>query len=219
MQIDQLLGREGLARDVRALVGVAANTWRADWPMLNGWLEAARSRKHDRAGVEETLLMCVLFCGFPRVITAWEHLEQVWPAATPPRGGALDGAEQAEAGRALFAAIYGKNDQPVRDMLRGYHEELHDFVLEAAYGRILTRPGLSAATREVIAVSVLAAQAQERQLAGHARGARRLGATRAELREAVFTALGGDPARADALVDVALGGDGSPPGGPASGTE
>ena len=213
MQIDQMLARDGLSGDVRALVGVAATCWRADWPAFTRWVEAARDREHARAGLEETLLMCVLFCGFPRVITAWEHFERAWPSPSPPQGGALEAPEQAAAGRALFAAVYGKNDAPVRDMLRGYHGELHDFVLEAAYGRILTRPGLDAVTREVVAVGVLAAQDQQRQLAGHARGAARLGATRAQLQEAVVTALEGDVARVEQLLDAALPVDRGPPDG------
>ena len=98
-------------------------------------------------------------------------------------------------------------------MLRGYHGELHDFVLEAAYGRILTRPGLDAVTREVVAVGVLAAQDQQRQLAGHARGAARLGATRAQLQEAVVTALEGDVARGEQLLDAALPVDRGPSDG------
>jgi len=197
MQIEAQLTRADLAPEVRTLVGVAAAIWRADWPRLSQWVAAARERRQSRAHLEETLLMCVLFCGFPRVITAWEHFASAWPTDAAPTGGALPPDRQLPAGRELFATIYGKNDAAVREMLRGYHEELHDFVLESAYGRILARPGLAAVHRELVAVGVLAAQGQKRQFAGHARGAQHLGATREELREVLVTAFEGDDGNVD----------------------
>jgi AhpD family alkylhydroperoxidase len=132
----------------------------------------------------------VLFCGFPRVVTAFEQLGQAWPVPEPPHGGGLPAGERTAAGHALFAAIYGKNDAPVRAMLRRCHGEFHDFVLEAAYGRILARPGLPPHTRELLAVAALAAQGQERQFVAHARGALGFGSTRDELREVLVTVFG-----------------------------
>jgi alkylhydroperoxidase/carboxymuconolactone decarboxylase family protein YurZ len=189
MSIEELLSRNGLPAADRLLVLSAVATWRADWPGLQQTAAAAMRRQRPRADLEETLLQAVLFCGFPRVVTAFEQLGAAWPAAVPPRGGALPLAEQQAAGAALFAGIYGRNERAVRTMLRNCHEEFHDFVLEAAYGRILTRPHLDARRRELIAVAVLAAQDQVRQFAGHARGALHFGATEAELREALFTAF------------------------------
>jgi alkylhydroperoxidase/carboxymuconolactone decarboxylase family protein YurZ len=46
---------------------------------------------------------------------------------------------------------------------------------------VLARAGLAAGRRELCAVAALAALGQERQLAAHARGALRLGATAAEV--------------------------------------
>jgi alkylhydroperoxidase/carboxymuconolactone decarboxylase family protein YurZ len=63
-------------------------------------------------------------------------------------------------------------------------------VLEQAYGRVLARDGLSAARREVLACAALTALGQDRQLASHARGAVRCGATPQEV-EAVLDALEG----------------------------
>lgn len=197
MDIQPLLARDGLPAQTRALVGAAAAVWRADWSKLTAWTDGARAHAAPRAELEETLLMCVLFCGFPRAITAWGVVDEAWPVQEPPTGGALPADEQAGAGSTLFTAIYGDNDAQVRAMLRGYHGELHDFVLEAAYGRILTRPALAAATRELVAVGVLAAQGQRRQFLGHARGAQHLGATREQLREVLWTALDADESQVD----------------------
>lgn len=197
MQPASLLERDGLAKDVRILIGAATTTWHADWHGLEAWVTAGRQQQLIRTALEETLLQCVLFCGFPRVITAFEHLDSAWPTDTAPSGGGLPEAEQMTAGNELFGAIYGKNDAAVRSLLKGFHQELHDFVLEAAYGRILTRPHLTGKTRELIAVAVLAAQGQKRQFAGHARGAMHLGATQEELYEALVTAFATTPAAVD----------------------
>ena len=55
------------------------------------------------------------------------------------------------------------------------------WIEEHAYGRVRARPGLPADRRELLAVAALAALGQERQLASHARGSLRVGASAAEL--------------------------------------
>ena len=50
-----------------------------------------------------------------------------------------------------------------------------------AYGEVLSRPGLSAARRELLAVAALVATGQDRQLASHSRGAVHCGASREEV--------------------------------------
>jgi 4-carboxymuconolactone decarboxylase len=66
-------------------------------------------------------------------------------------------------------------------MLERHHPDFARWIEEHAYGRVLARPGLSADRRELLSVAALAALGQERQLASHARGSLRCGATRAEL--------------------------------------
>lgn len=193
MSIDEMLARPGLAAEDRLLVAVAVAIWRADWEQLQRCAHAARPCGQERAEFEETLLQAVLFCGFPRVVTAFERLAEAWPAPQPPSGGGLPPAEQRAAGRALFAGIYGRNDAAVRTLLASCHGEFHDFVLEAAYGRILTRPRLAPLRRELLAVGLLAAQEQQRQFLAHARGALHFGATREQLREVLVTTFGEGP--------------------------
>jgi len=193
MSIDELLARPDLTPRLRLLVLALVAIWRGDWERLQQAVLTGRSSGVARTEFEETLLQSVLFCGFPRAVTAFETLATAWPADHPPSGGALPGAQQAAAGKELFAAIYGKNEAAVRAMLLGYHQDFHDFVLEVAYGRVLARPGLTGRERELLATGALAASDQLRQFAGHARGALRLGATKAELREVLVTVFGDTP--------------------------
>jgi 4-carboxymuconolactone decarboxylase len=195
MRSDEPAGAEPVPR-IHHLAVIGAAIWSADWPRLRAAAAAARADGTPRADVEETLLQGVLFCGFPRVVTAFEELQAAWPSDTPPRPGALPAGEQVEAGRALFAAIYGRNAASVAAMLQSFHPDFHAFVLEVAYGRVLSRPGLAARDRELIGAGVLAVQGQMRQFVAHARGALHLGATRAELRGVLGAALGADAAAA-----------------------
>jgi alkylhydroperoxidase/carboxymuconolactone decarboxylase family protein YurZ len=202
MSLDESLARPGLRPHLRLMVAAAVAIWRADWARLTECAAAARRMGQGRSELEETLLQAVLFCGFPRVVTAFEHLNAAWPVREPPSGGSLPAADQAAAAQALFAGVYGRNATAVDAMLRSCHADFHAFVLEVAYGRILARPALSAKDREVLAVGLLAAQDQVRQFAGHARGALHFGATKTELREALVTVLGEVPAVDDWLARI-----------------
>jgi len=193
MHLDELIARPGLPPRLRLLALAIVAVWRGDWDALQQAVRAGRGLAMQRADFEETLLQAVLFCGFPRAVTAFETLAAHWPAEHPPAGGALGAAEQAAAGQALFAAIYGRNEAAVRAMLLGHHRDFHDFVLEVAYGRVLSRPWLTGRERELLGTAALAASDQLRQFAGHARGALHLGATRQELREVLVTVFGEVP--------------------------
>ncbi len=188
--LDSLLRREGLAPKTRLLALGLVAIWRGDWPRLRAAAKAGQDGAVPRAAFEEMLLQAVLFCGFPRVVTAFEHLGQQWPAPTPPSGGGLPRSRQEDAGRLLFDRIYRANAEAVRTMLQSFHADFCDFVFEVAYGRILSRPGLSPLDRELLAVAALAAADQPRQFSGHARGALHCGADREMLAEVLVTIFG-----------------------------
>jgi 4-carboxymuconolactone decarboxylase len=80
--------------------------------------------------------------------------------------------------------------------VRALHPDLAVWMIEQGYGRVLSRAGLDPATRELVAVTVLAATGWERQLVSHLLGASRLGADRSAVRGAVTAGLRGAPSRA-----------------------
>jgi AhpD family alkylhydroperoxidase len=192
--LDRLLERPGMQAEARLLVAAQGAVWPGDQELFAECVAAGRELGMRRQAFEETLLQAVLFCGFPRVINASRVLHEDWPPAAPPAGGGLPIEQQRAAGEALFASIYGDNSDAVKGMLLSYHRELHDFVLDTAYGRILTRPGLEPSVRELMAVGVLALTGQIPQMVAHGRGARNWGATAEELQETVYTTT-----RSDAL--------------------
>lgn len=184
---DSLLQRPGLPPGLRLLVLFKACIWPGDTASQSELIERAAGVGLSRSELEETILQATLFFGFPRAVSAFEVLNDRWPIAVPPSGSGSPEAERMAAGRRLFASIYGRNDMAVRELLRSFHGEFHDFVLEAAYGRILSRPGLSPRIRELLAVGALSQLDQWPQLVAHARGAMHFGASELDLTETLYT--------------------------------
>ncbi len=174
-----------------------------DWPALREVRLAAPPGEPDR-GWREALLQAHVFAGFPRVVEALDVLEEAGGLGPLGRDEALAEAEQPERGRELFERIYAEHAPRVRAFLERGHPDFARWIEGHAYGRILSRPGLGAAERELLAVCALAALAQERQLVSHVRGALRCGASAADVKAVLGAcrALIG-PERCDAALRIA----------------
>jgi hypothetical protein len=120
----------------------------------------------------EVAMQCHLFCGFPRTLSALDVLRDAGMELKDP---GFDDPAEGE-GAELFDRIYGDGADRVRAHLAGLSPTFATWISEHAYGRVLSRPGLSPAERECLAVVALAATGHDRQLASHVRGAVRCGA-------------------------------------------
>lgn len=168
-----------------------------DWGLLR---KLRRGAEPDRTW-REAVLQTHLFAGIPRQIEAFRVLEEEGGLGQlEPEELAPIQPEQTrfEVGFEFFQTIYGRHTPQVRAMLEKQHPDWARWVIGHAYGRVLTRPGLSAAQRELLAVVCLAALDQAHQLKSHAIGALRTGACLEELTAAV-------DAVADLLNPQALG--------------
>lgn len=154
--------------------------------VLGRWDEVTRLRLDAPAGEpdrewRETVLQTHIFAGFPRTVEAYGVLASAGGLGVlepDERDGASDFGER---GARLFERIYAERATEVRATLASGHPDFAEWIERHAYGRVLARPGLSPAQRELLAVVALAALGQDRQLASHARGAVRCGATAAEV--------------------------------------
>ncbi len=154
------------------------------WDAAREELRCAGPDGPDRAW-RETVLQTHLFAGFPRLVQAVAELEPAGGLGTPAPEELEGEAPGAARGESLFGRIYGEGAPRVRAAIAAGHGDLERWVIEHAYARVLARPGLEAGVRELLAVAALAALDQERQLASHARGALRCGATPGELAAAL----------------------------------
>lgn len=160
------------------LVALVSCTTRGDWTGLQSLRRMAPAGEPDQEW-REALLQSHLFLGVPRVVEAFEQLaaEGGLQGEHPSEAAESSADRWPEQGRALFGAIYADLAPKVERRLRQHHPHFAAWVLEHAYGRVLSRPGLDPARRELLAIACLALSGLERQLASHTRGAVRLGAT------------------------------------------
>lgn len=142
-----------------------------------------RSREAVDAGVaplwvDELLLQSVLMLGYPRALVA----AAVWRASSGISGPASDvsstesSAEWRSRGEATCRLIYGANYDRLRDNVRMLHPALDAWMVTEGYGRVLSRPGLDPARRELCTIAQIATLGTERQLHSHLRGALNAGA-------------------------------------------
>ncbi len=169
-----------LSEKDRRLVRMTAAIALGRWEILSSIRENAPVGEPDREW-REVVLMTHLFAGIPRQVEAYEMLDRHGGLGALEDGEDRNEDDVRARGENLFDQIYGSNAEPVRARLYSFHPDFGKLVQEHAYGRVLSRPGLSAARRELCAVGALAVLAQDRQLASHVRGAEACGAKRAEI--------------------------------------
>jgi 4-carboxymuconolactone decarboxylase len=130
------------------------------------------------ARLDEALLQLIPFCGYARAINAFAVLQDV----APHRARSLKpAAGLRKRGKALCRRIYGPVYDRMIAKMDGFHPDLARWILEDGYGKVLSRPVLSARERELLVVAVLSVMDVPAQLESHRRGALRVGAAEAEV--------------------------------------
>lgn len=170
----------------RALLRLAAALGMRDAATVRRALEGAREAA-DAAAVEEVILQSHLFVGFPdalNALAAWRELS----ALPAPAGLGEEPAAWEARGEAVCGAVYGANYRKLRENVRALHPDFEGWMVAGGYGRVIGRPGLDLATRELCIAALLAVWNVPRQLHSHLRGALNAGASVAEVDEAVEVA-------------------------------
>lgn len=140
------------------------------------------------AWVDELLLQSYLFSGFPRALNAAREWRRIAPTATPD---ADDSANPARAdewharGEATCRAVYDGMYEKLRENVAQLHPALDAVMVMDGYGKILGRPGLDLARRELCIVAACAATLQDRQLHSHLHGALNVGVSPDTLASAI----------------------------------
>ncbi|MEO5510424.1 MAG: carboxymuconolactone decarboxylase family protein [Longimicrobiales bacterium] len=155
-----------------------------------GLLEALESAVSSTTGVEvdEALLQCYLFVGFPRVMRAFHVWREIAPVPAPPVA-TTDEAEWESRGHDVFQRIYGAQHEKLLQNVAGLHPDLMQWMLVEGYGKVLGRAGLTLKTRELCNIALLATQGALPQLYSHLRGALVVGASEDDVEETLTLAL------------------------------
>ncbi|HST58637.1 MAG TPA: carboxymuconolactone decarboxylase family protein [Longimicrobium sp.] len=177
----------------RALLRLAASLGTRDSATIRAAMEEARDEADagavDAGAVDEVLLQSHLFIGFPDALNALGLWRAVSGTPAPASAGEDPAAWDAR-GERVCAEVYGANYDKLRINVRQLHPDVDGWMVTGGYGRVIGRPGLDLATRELCIAALLAVWNVPRQLHSHLRGALNAGASVAEVDEAVEAACG-----------------------------
>jgi 4-carboxymuconolactone decarboxylase len=171
-----------------ALVRVAAALATRDPAAVRAALDQAAAVA-DATGVEEVILQSHLFVGFPDALNALATWRECSGTAAPAASGET-AAEWEARGEGVCHAVYAGNYAKLRENVRGLHPDFEGWMVTGGYGRVIGRPGLDLATRELCIAALLAVWNVPRQLHSHLRGALNAGARVDEVDQAVEVACG-----------------------------
>ncbi|HEX6134601.1 MAG TPA: carboxymuconolactone decarboxylase family protein [Longimicrobiales bacterium] len=146
----------------------------------------------EQTAVEEALLQSYLFLGYPaalRGLAAWRRVSEL-PALGEP---ARDSDRWERRGAEICAQVYGGQYERLRANISALHPDMERWMVVEGYGKVLGRPGLGLAERELCIVALLASQDAGPQIYSHLRGALNAGAEEADVDEAVRRLLGSLP--------------------------
>lgn len=197
-----VVGDGGLEPETAALVAVAAAVAGLDEAGTRRVLRDAAAAARPE-WVEEVLLQSYLFAGFPRALNAMRVWRAVSDRPAPSHDVDVDaGDERAmrRRGERTCADVYGRFYEPLRGNIAALHPALDRWMVTEGYGKVLGRPGLDLARRELCVVAACVAAGQDRQLHSHLHGALHAGAPAAAVAAALEVAI--------ATTAHALGGDG-----------
>jgi 4-carboxymuconolactone decarboxylase len=194
--------------ETAALVAAAAVVTAGDEQEVREALRSTAGRVRA-AWIEELILQSYLFAGFPRALNAMRSWRTVSSTPAPPdddpvRAGGVEAAARAwtERGLRTCATVYGPFYEPLRVNIAALHPALDAWMIEEGYGKVLGRPVLDLARRELCVVAACIAARQDRQLHSHLHGAVHAGAAPEVVTAAVEVAVVAsrrwlDDARAD----------------------
>lgn len=123
--------------------------------------------------VEEVILQTYLFAGFPRALNAAREWRRISGRAAPEtdEGTSLDLALWTSRGEATCETVYGPFYTRLRKNIRDLHPALDAWMIVEGYGKVLGRPQLDLARRELCIIAACAVAKQDRQLHSHLHGA------------------------------------------------
>lgn len=176
------MSESGLSGDQRRLVRLSAALACGGSGQIEKALHDATHAPGEE--VEEAILQSYLFLGYPAALNAfalWRRISGREPA--PPVEDDL--AEWQDRGAEVCRAVYGGQYPRLREHIRFLHPDMERWMVAEGYGKVLGRPGLPLATRELCISALLAVLGALTQLHSHLRGALNVGAPVEQIEEAL----------------------------------
>lgn len=139
-------------------------------------IQHLREEGVERSILHEIILQSYLHDGYATALEGVALLAKLWPAESQSEIESYAEWETwRDRGEELFKEIYGDVSERVRQGVAQASPELASWMLYEGYGKVLSRPGVDTATRELCTVAVLIMKKRPKQLFSHLRGAVRVG--------------------------------------------
>jgi 4-carboxymuconolactone decarboxylase len=178
-----------------ALVRLSAVVTAGTEAQVRSALAACAAAATPDEWIEELILQSYLFAGFPRALNAAREWRKSQGEGAVSRSPNIDDVPSAlegwrERGEATCSTVYGRFYEKLRTNIAELHPALDDWMIVDGYGKVLGRPGLDLARRELCIIAACVAAGQNRQLHSHLHGALHAGAAEAAI-TATLSALDG----------------------------
>lgn len=178
--VDEVITIRELDTETIALVRLSAVLTIGSEAEIRGALTTALSCVNP-VWIEEVILQTYLFAGFPRALNAareWRRLSGRH-AVPDQETNTEEDAFFVDRGETTCAKVYGPFYDRLRVNIRELHPALDTWMIVDGYGKVLGRPQLDLARRELCVVAACAVARQDRQLHSHLHGALHAGASSA----------------------------------------
>ena len=163
-----------------SLVALAAVIATGDEPAIERAAGTALNAAVPSGWVDELLLQSVLICGWPRALTGARVCRQAGFHLDLAGEDATDYSRYAEwkaRGDTTCRTVYGETYDALRRNIHALHPAIEAAMIVEGYGRIIGRPGLDLARRELCTIAQITMQNARRQLRSHLKGALNAGAS------------------------------------------
>ena len=179
-----------LDKRLQTLLAISSLVSLGNHDFLKSYLEYALSETLNIEEIQEVILQCYLFAGFPAAIEGFIVLKTVQEKEFK----VLDKKDDENIaiwkknGEELCKKIYASNYDKMLENVKSLNPDLADWMIIEGYGKTLSRKGLKPVTRELCAITSLAVLNWERQLFSHCKGAMNCGASIDDINSALLIA-------------------------------
>lgn len=165
---------------MQTLCAISALVSLGNHDFLESYLKYALEQTLTQEEIQEVILQCYLFAGFPAAIEGFIVLKAVqgdqYQALGEKNPDNID--HWREQGFELCRQVYAENYDRMWNNIQALNPDLASWMIFEGYGKTLSRSGLKPVTREFCAIASLAVLGWDRQLYSHCKGAMNLGATK-----------------------------------------
>ncbi|MCB0279846.1 MAG: carboxymuconolactone decarboxylase family protein [Calditrichaeota bacterium] len=179
-----------LDKRLQTLVSISALVSLGNHDFLKLYLEYSLAETLDLEEIQEVILQCYLFAGFPSAIEGFIVLKTIQQESYEPldQKSSNNIEDWRSQGIQLCKQIYAENFERMMTNMKNLNPDLAEWAIYEGYGKTLSRTGLKPRTRELCAVASLAVNGWERQLYSHCKGAVNCGASKDDVNSALLLA-------------------------------